>query len=159
MPNTYTQLYTHVVFAVRGRRGVLSNDWRELLHQYINGIVVNKGQKIMIINSVKDHVHILLGLKAECRLSDIVRDIKSNSSRWINDNKYVKGRFDWQEGFGAFTVGHSQIQTVINYILNQEEHHRKKSFKEEYIEFMVASEIDYKPEYLFDEDSDAPPGL
>lgn len=111
----------------------------------------------MIINGMPDHIHILLGLKPDCNLSDLVRDIKANSSKWINENKFVQGKFEWQTGFGAFTVGYSQVQTVVNYILNQEEHHKRKTFMDEYIEFLKAYSIDFKPEYLFEDFGDAPP--
>jgi REP element-mobilizing transposase RayT len=159
MANTYTQLYVHIVFAVKGRANLISKNWKEKLFQYITGIVTNKNQKLMIINGMPDHVHILIGLKPDCTLSDLVRDIKANSSKWINENKYVLGKFEWQTGFGGFSVSQSQIKTVVNYILNQEEHHKKKTFREEYIEFLNAYEIDYKPEYLFDDFGIAPTEL
>ncbi|RJP62724.1 MAG: IS200/IS605 family transposase [Ignavibacteriales bacterium] len=159
MANTYTQLYVHVVFAVKGRANLISPKWKEKLYQYITGIITNKNQKLMIINGVPDHLHLLIGLKPDCNLSDLVRDIKSNSSKWINENRLVAGKFEWQNGFGAFTIGQSQIKTVVNYILNQEEHHRKKTFKEEYIEFLNAYQIDFKPDYIFDDYGAAPTEL
>ena len=110
----------------------------------------------MIINGMPDHIHILIGLKPDCVLSDLVRDIKANSSKWINENKFVLGKFEWQTGFGAFSVSQSQVQTIINYILNQEEHHKKKTFREEYIEFLNAYQIDFKKEYIFDDYGIAP---
>jgi putative transposase len=116
MANTYTQLYIHVVFAVKRRASVLAKSWRDELFQYITGIVKNKGQKLMIVNGVEDHIHILLGIKPDCNLSDLVRDIKANSSRWINDNNKVAGKFEWQTGFGAFSVGSSQVNIIMNYI-------------------------------------------
>lgn len=112
----------------------------------------------MIINGVADHVHILLGLKPDGNLSDLLRDIKANSSKWINENKFVIGKFEWQSGFGAFSVSASQVKTVINYILKQEEHHHNKTFREEYIEFLNAYEIDFKPEYIFEDLGTAPNG-
>ena len=156
MANTYTQLYTHVVFAVKGRSNLISKKWKETLYQYITGIITHKNQKLMIINGMPDHIHILIGLKPDCVLSDLVRDIKANSSKWINENKFVLGKFEWQTGFGAFSVSQSQVQTVINYILNQEEHHKKKTFREEYIEFLNAYQIDLKKEYIFDDYGIAP---
>ena len=159
MANTYTQLYVHVVFAVQGRGNLISKKWKESLYQYITGIVTNKNQKLMVINGMPDHIHILIGLKPDCNLSDLLRDIKSNSSKWINENKNVIGKFEWQTGFGAFSVSQSQLQVVINYILNQEEHHRKKSFREEYIDFLNAYQIDFKPEYIFDDYGFAPTEL
>ena len=159
MPNTYTQLYGHVVFAVKGRYNIISQIWKEKLYQYITGIITNKKQKLMVINGMPDHLHILIGLNPTCALSDLVRDIKANSSKWINENKWIDGRFEWQTGFGAFTVGQSQLQTVINYILNQEEHHRKKTFRDEYTEFIKAYQIEFKPEYLLEDFDIAPTEL
>ncbi|MBK8954182.1 MAG: IS200/IS605 family transposase [Saprospiraceae bacterium] len=159
MANTYTQLYVHVVFAVKGRTNIISTKWKEKLYQYITGIVTNKNQKLMIINGMPDHVHILIGIKPDCNLSELIRDIKSNSSRWVNENKHVVGKFEWQTGYGAFTIGQSQIATIAKYILNQEAHHKKKTFREEYIDFLKVYEIDFKPEYIFDDYSVAPTEL
>lgn len=150
MANTYTQLYFHVVFAVRGRSYVIQKSWKEELYKYISGIVTKKEQKLMYINGMPDHLHLLIGTKPTCNLSDLVRDIKANSSKWINENNKVKGKFTWQTGFGAFTVSHSHLERVTNYIINQEEHHRVKSFKEEYIEFLKANNIDFKDAYIFE---------
>lgn len=151
MANTYTQLYFHVIFAVKGRKSLIQPSWKEELYKYISGIISNNNHKLMIINGMPDHIHILLGTQANVNLSDLIRDIKANSSRWINEKNLVKGKFEWQAGFGAFTLGQSQLPTIINYIRNQEEHHSKKSFKEEYLQFLKAYEIDYKEAYLFEE--------
>jgi putative transposase len=151
MANTYTQLYAHIVFAVKGRANVITPTWKQDLHKYIAGVISNKQQKVMAINGMADHIHILLGFKPECNLSDIVRDIKANSSRWVNENKLVSGKFEWQTGFGAFTVSQSQTKNVIQYILKQEQHHRTKSFREEYISFLEEYEIKYVQEYLPDD--------
>jgi REP element-mobilizing transposase RayT len=159
MANTYTQLYVHVVFAVKGRENLISPKWKEKLYQYITGIITNKNQKLMIINGMPDHLHLLIGLKPDINLSDLVREIKSNSSKWINENRMLPGKFEWQIGFGAFTVGQSQIQSVVNYIRGQEKHHLKKTFKMEYIEFLNAYQIDFKPEYIFDDYGIAPTEL
>lgn len=156
MANTYTQLYVHVVFAVKGRGNLISNSWKEELYKYITGIITNKNQKLMIVNGMPDHIHLLMGFKPDCSLSDLVRDIKANSSKFINEKKWVLGKFEWQAGFGAFTIGQSQIDRVVNYILTQEDHHKKKTFREEYVEFLNAYKIDYKSEYVF-EDIDAAP--
>lgn len=158
MPNTYTQLYAHVVFAVKGRSNLISIKWENQLYQYITGIINHKNQKLMIVNGMPDHIHLLIGFKPDCNLSDLIRDIKSNSSKWVNENKMLSGRFEWQRGFGAFTLAQSQIHSVINYIRNQKDHHRVQSFRNEYIEILKQYEIDYKPEFLF-EDSTAPPEL
>lgn len=159
MANTYTQLYTHIVFAVKGRANLISSKWKENLYQYISGIISNKNQKMMIVNGMPDHLHLLIGLKPDCNVSDLVRDIKANSSKWINDNKWVIGRFEWQNGFGAFSVSQSQVKTIINYIANQEIHHREVSFKNEYISFLKEYQIDFKPEYIFDDVGAAPKEL
>lgn len=152
MANTYTQLYFHIVFAVKGRQNHISKKWKDELYKYITGIVTNRNQKMMIINGMPNHIHILVGTKPNCNLSDLVRDIKANASKWINEKKFVNGKFEWQTGFGAFTIGQSQIPKILNYIKAQEEHHKKKSFKEEYIDFLNAYQIDYKNEYLFTDD-------
>jgi len=149
MANTYTQLYFHVVFAVNGRENYISIKWKNELYKYITGIVSNKNQKLMIINGMPNHIHLLIGTKPNCNLSDLVRDIKANSSKWINKKKLIVGKFEWQIGFGAFTVSQSQIPKIINYIKKQEEHHRIKTFREEYVEFLNAYKIDFKPEYIF----------
>jgi Transposase and inactivated derivatives len=150
MANTYTQLYVHIVFAVKGRENLIAARWKEELHKYISGIIANKNQKLMIINGMYDHIHLLIGQKPDSNLSDLIRDIKANSSKFINEKKWVAGKFEWQTGFGAFTVGQSQIERVVNYIQNQEEHHRKKNFREEYIDFLTAYNIDFKTDYIFD---------
>jgi len=152
MANTYTQLYFHVIFAVKGRRNHISKKWKDELYKYITGIILNKSQKLMIINGMPDHLHLLIGTKPNCNLSDLVRDIKANSSKWINEKQFIKGKFEWQTGFGAFTIGQSQISKIVNYIKNQEAHHTKKTFKEEYTGFLNAYEIDYKNKYLFDDE-------
>ena len=113
----------------------------------------------MIINGMPDHIHILIGLKPECNLSGLIRDVKANSSKWINENKLVTGKFEWQAGFGAFSVAQSQIQTEVKYILNQEDHHQKKTFRQEYIEFLEAYQIEFRPEYIFEDFGAAPSEL
>ena len=152
MANTYTQLYFHIVFAVKGRSNYISEQWKDELYKYISGIIANKDQKLMIVNGVPNHIHLLIGTKPNCNLSDLIRDIKANSSKWINEKKFTNFHFEWQTGFGAFTVSQSGVPNVIEYIKNQEEHHRKKTFKEEYVEFLKAYQIDFKDEYLFDEE-------
>ena len=152
MANTYTQLYFHIVFAVKGRSNYISEQWKDELYKYILGIIANKDQKLMIVNGVPNHIHLLIGTKPNCNLSDLIRDIKANSSKWINEKKFTNFHFEWQTGFGAFTVSQSVVPKVIEYIKNQEEHHRKKTFKEEYVEFLKAYQIDFKDEYLFDEE-------
>ncbi|MGH7596056.1 MAG: IS200/IS605 family transposase [bacterium] len=149
MANTYTQIYIHVVFAVQGRQNLIPKEHKEELHKYITGIVQNKKQKLIAINSMPDHIHIFIGMKPSIALSDLVRDIKNNSSNFINEKKWIRGKFSWQEGFGAFSYGHSQIDVVVKYIQNQEEHHTKKTFKEEYLEMLKKFDVEYDERYLF----------
>jgi REP element-mobilizing transposase RayT len=128
MANTFTQISSQVIFAVQGRQNLLRREHKEELHKYITGIVRKNQQKLMRINSVRDHVYILISLKPDIALSELVRDIKANSSRFINDKGWVKGKFNWQEGFGAFSYSHSHLDRVIKYSDGQEEHHQKKPF-------------------------------
>ena len=150
MAGTYSQIYLQVVFSVKGWENLISSKWKDELHKYIAGIIKNKEQKSIIVNGMSDHVHLFIGLRPSMAISDLVRDIKNNSSNFINSKKWVKGRFSWQEGYGVFSYSHSQIETVYNYILNQEEHHRKKTFREEYIDFLERFGIEYNEKYLFD---------
>ena len=150
MAGTYSQIYIQIVFAVKGRQDLLHKEWREDVFKYMAGIVKNKGHKPFIINGVEDHVHTFISLKPSMALSDLVRDVKNNSSNFINDHRWIKGKFCWQEGYGAFSYSHSQIQYVYNYILNQEEHHRKQSFKDEYIDTLNKFEIEHNEKYLFE---------
>ncbi len=149
MANPYTQLYFHVVFAVKGRQKLIAKKWKDELYKYITGIITNKQQKLLAINGIEDHMHILIGTKPTCLLSDLVKAIKSNSSKWVNELNLTPKKFQWQSGFGAFTLGHSQLGTIINYIERQEKQHRYKSLNEEYIAFLKSYEIAYKKEYLF----------
>jgi putative transposase len=150
MAGTYSQLYIQVVFAVRGRENLISKSWKDELYKYISGIISRKEQKAIIVNGMPDHIHAFIGLKPSMKISDLVHDIKNNSSNFINDRKLVRGKFSWQEGFGAFSYSHSHIERVYNYILNQEKHHNKRNFKEEYFELLKKFEIEFKEEYLFD---------
>jgi REP element-mobilizing transposase RayT len=139
-----------VLFRSKGRENLISNIHREELHKYITGIVQNRGQKMLSIFCMPDHVHLLVGIKPSITISDLVRDIKAGSSNFINQQYYVNGKFNWQEGFGAFSYSKSQIDTVIKYILSQEEHHKKTTFREEYFDFLEKFEIDYDEKYLFE---------
>jgi putative transposase len=154
MPNTYTQLHIHCVFAVKYRAAIIQPAWEERLHQYITGIVQNNGHKMLAINSVPDHVHLLIGLNPNQSISEIMRLIKGDSSAFINKQKLAVGRFQWQEGYGAFSNSHSQIDAVIKYIANQKQHHSKKTFKEEYIDLLKAYKIEYNEQYTFKELAD-----
>ena len=150
MANTFSQLYVQIVFAVKNRESLIHKTNREELQKYISGIIENRNAKLLAIYCMPNHIHILIGLKPSILLSDLVRDIKAGSSKFINDKKWLKGKFNWQEGFAAFSYSHSQIGQVINYINNQEIHHQKKSFKEEYLDFLQKNEIDYDDKYLFE---------
>lgn len=150
MAGTYSQIYIQVVFAVQGRQNLLQKEWRQEVFKYMAGIIKNKGQKSIIINGVEDHVHVFVGLKPAMALSDLVRDVKNNSSNFINDHKWIKDRFSWQEGYGAFSYSHSQIEAVYGYIQNQEQHHAKQAFKDEYLELLKKFEIEHDMKYLFE---------
>ena len=158
MANTYSQIYIHVVFAVEGRQNLITPERKESLHKYITGIVTRQGQKLLAIHCMPDHTHVLIGLKPSMCLSDLVGDIKTGSANHINKNRWVVGRFSWQEGFGAFSYGHSQIGEVIRYLENQEEHHAKRSFRQEYLSFLKKFNIPYDQKYLFDFGGQEPNG-
>ena len=149
-PGTFTQMYVQIVFAVKNRNAVLDKNWRKRVFEYMGGIINNMKHKTIIINGVSDHVHIFLGMNPVISISDTVHEIKRCTSLFINSEKLSKFKFEWQEGYGAFTYSHSQIDIVFNYIKNQEEHHAKDSFKQEYQQFLRKSEIDYDERYLFD---------
>jgi REP element-mobilizing transposase RayT len=138
-----------VVFAIQNRDASLNPSWEEELYKYITGIVQNKGQKMLAINGNIDHIHFLIGMRTNCCLSDLVREVKKSSNAWIKEKRFTPNYFQWQEGFGAFSYGHSQISDVIKYIGNQKKHHQKKNFKEEYLSFLTAFEIEFQEDYLF----------
>ncbi len=150
MDNTYSQIYIQIVFAVSGRMSLIGEPWEAELHKYICGIVNGNKQKVYAINGMPDHIHILLSIKPNIILSDLVRDIKSNSSKWVKEKKFIKGKFQWQEGFGAFSYSQSQLDSVIVYIDNQKKHHDKKTFKEEYLGLLNKFNVDYDEKYVFD---------
>jgi REP element-mobilizing transposase RayT len=150
MPGTLSQIYIQVVFAVKGRNSLINASWEEQLYKYITGIVQNKEQKMLAINGMPDHIHLLIGMKPSCCLSDLVREIKKSSNEFINEKKLSSYKFSWQEGYGAFSYSHSSLDNVIAYIMNQKEHHKKKTFKEEYIGFLTKFNIEHKLEYLFE---------
>ena len=150
MANTYTQLYIHIIFAVKGGESLIPKQHKEALHQYIARIITHKRQTVIQINSMPDHLHILVGFSPDVAISDLVRDIKAGSSKWINKKRWVVGRFEWQTGFAAFSYAHSQLDTVVRYIKNQEAHHSHRTFKEEYLEFLNRFNVSYNPKYVFD---------
>jgi len=150
MANTYTQIFIQLIFAVRGREYLITEKNRVNLEKYICGIVSNLKSKPLAIYCNPDHTHILIGLHPSTSISEIAKFIKSNSSKWINENKWMPGKFKWQEGYGAFSYSKSQVPSVYSYILNQHEHHKTSSFKEEYLKFLEKFEIEYDEKYLFD---------
>ena len=150
MANTYTQLYIQIVFAVSRRENLIAKRHKEELHKYITGIVQNRKTKMLAINCMPDHSHVFVGLHPTIATSDLVRDMKAASSGFINEKNWVMGKFNWQEGFGAFSYSRSQIDTVIKYIHNQEEHHKKRTFKDEYLDMLKQFQVEYDEKYLFE---------
>lgn len=150
MAGTYSQIYLQVVFAVKGRENLINKNWKAQLYKYIAGIITNKGHKSIIVNGVSDHVHAFIGFKPSDCISDLVRDVKNNSTNFVNKNKFVRGRFSWQDGYGVFSYSQSHIEKVYDYIKNQEKNHMKKSFKEEYIHLLKKFQIMFDEKYLFE---------
>ena len=148
MANTYTQIHIHAVFAVQNRLSLIQEQWQDELHKYITGIINNNGHKMLQIGGMPDHVHVLLGMRPTQSLSDLMKDIKGSSSLWINKKEFVKGKFSWQEGYGAFSYGKSQVEDVIRYIENQKAHHKKRTFMDEYLEFLKLFEIEFDERYV-----------
>lgn len=149
MPNTYTQIHIQFVFAVKFRKALIEDSYKQELYKYITGIVQSYGHKLLAINGVADHIHIFIGMRPTQSISDLMQDIKGNSSKWVNDNKFLKVKFEWQGGYGAFSYSKSHVQNVINYLKNQEKHHTKQTFRDEYIEFLKKFDIDYDERYIF----------
>ena len=149
MANTYTQIYLQVVFAVQGRQNLIRPDRKGELHKYITGIVTRQRQKLIAVHAMPDHAHVLIGLKPDIAPSDLVGDIKTGSTNHINENRWVAGRFSWQEGFGAFSYSHSQLPIVVRYIQNQERHHARKSFREEYLQMLEKFDVPHDERYIF----------
>lgn len=149
MSNTYTQIHIQFVFAVKFRNACIGGQWKDELSKYITGIVQNNGHKLIAINGMPDHLHLFVGVRPAQSISDLMKDVKGNSSKWINEKKFNQSKFEWQEGYGAFSYGKSQMSAVIRYIEKQEEHHHTKSFREEYIEFLQKFGIEYDERFLF----------
>ena len=150
MADTFTQIYIQVVFAVKGRNSLIHPDWEERFYQYITGIVRSKKQKMIAISGTTDHIHFFIGMKPNCCLSDLVREVKKSSNEFVNENKLSKFKFSWQEGFGAFPYSHSQIDLVAKYVLNQKAHQQAITFKEEYLDFLKRFDIVHDEKYLFE---------
>lgn len=151
MLDTYTQLYIHCVFAVKYREAIIQPEWEDRLQKYITGIVQNNGHKLLAINNMPDHVHLLIGLNPKQSISEMMRLIKGDSSEFVNKQKLTNRKFHWQDGYGAFSNSRSQIDGVVKYILNQKEHHLKKTFKEEYLGILKDYDVDYNDKYVFED--------
>ncbi len=151
MANTFTQIYIHIVFAVQGRVSLIRRAWKDQLEGYITGIVKNLGHKLITINSRPDHIHILIGLNPKEALSDFVRQVKASSSKHANEQHWRMGRFQWQEGYGAFSVSRSVLKNVINYIELQDEHHEGRTFRHEFRGLLDKYDVKYNEAYLFDD--------
>lgn len=151
MPNTYTQIHLQFVFAVKYRAAVIQDSWRERLHQYMTGIIQANKHKMLQINSMPDHVHILIGMRPQQSIAELMMITKSETSKWIKEQGFCNTPFAWQEGYGAFSYGKSQVPNVIQYIQNQKEHHKKETFLQEYQRLLKAFEIEYDERYIFKE--------
>lgn len=149
MANTYTQIHIQAIFAVKRRTGLIGNEWKDELYKYITGIIQGHGHKLLAINGMPDHLHIFFGMRPTQSLSDLMQDIKGSSSKWINQKKFIKDKFEWQEGYGAFSYSKSQVTRVIAYVQNQEMHHRKIPFAEEYRNFLEKFMVEYDERYIF----------
>ena len=149
MANTYTQIHIHVVFAVQNRLSLIHKQWRKPLYLYIISIIQDRGHKVVSIGGTGDHIHILIGFRLNESLAQLIQCVKRSSSLWINNNKLVRGRFSWQEGYGAFSYSKNQVPTICNYIKNQEEHHKVKTFREEYEEWLKSEGVEYDQRFIF----------
>ena len=161
MANTYTQIHIQAIFTVQNRVCIIHEKWKNELYKYVTGIIHNNNHKLLAINGMPDHIHILFGLRPSQSISDLLQDIKGGSSKWINDKRLVQGKFSWQDGYGAFSYRKSEVPDIIQYIRNQQIHHRKKKFIEEYLELLKEFEIDYNERFIFkpiDVDYDVPDG-
>jgi len=149
MSDTFSKIYIHIVFGVKFRQPLIKSDWESELHKYITGLINNKGQKLIALNGVDNHIHILIRMRPNCCLSDLVREIKKSSTNWINERKLTLTKFAWQEGFGAFSCNYHSVDKVTQYIKNQKTHHKKNNFEKEYRTLLDENGIEYKEEYLF----------
>ncbi|WP_179006233.1 IS200/IS605 family transposase [Winogradskyella forsetii] len=148
MPNTYTQIHIQVVFAVQNRQSLINDGWKSELNKYITGIIQNNNHKVLQINGMPDHIHILFGMRPTQALSDLMKMVKHDSSKWINDKRLVQGKFSWQSGYGAFSYSKSDVPRIINYIKNQEAHHKKVEFQDEYLKLLKDFNVEYDERYI-----------
>ena len=149
MGNTYTQIHIQSVFTVQNRACIIRKAWKDELYKYITAIIQSNGHKVLAINGIPDHLHVFFGMRPSQSLSSLMKDVKADSSKWINERRFVQGKFSWQEGYGAFSYSKSHVNKVIDYIRNQEEHHRKKTFIEEYMELLEKFGVDFDERYIF----------
>lgn len=150
MPNTYTQMYAHIIFSPKGRQNLILPSFEERLYKYLTGIVQKKGQKLIAVNGMPDHIHLFVGFQPSVSISDLVKDVKAYSSKFVNDEHFLPNHFAWQSGFGCFTHSHAQIDVVAQYIMHQKEHHRKKSFREEYLSILKKYSVSFDMKYVFE---------
>ena len=151
MANTYTQLHIHLVFAVKYRAALIQKEWKDRLHQYITGVIQNNDHKMLQLNSMPDHIHIFIGMRPNQSISALVQNVKTETSKWIKGNKFCRSAFAWQEGYGAFSYSKTHVPNVIRYIQNQEAHHKKEIFLDEYRKMLKAFEMEYEERYIFKE--------
>ncbi len=149
MTNTYSKIYIHVIFSVKDQKQVIDINWVDGLNFYINGIVKNNGQQLLAINGFKEHIHLLLCIKPTCNLSELIKHIKTNSTKWINSKRFLKDKFHWQDGYAAFSCSHSQVEKVLSYLKNQKEKHKMLTYQDEYRAFLKKFEIEFEEKYLF----------
>ena len=149
MPNTYTQIYIQCVFTVQNGISLIMPQWQDELYKYITGIVQNNGHKLIAVNGMPDHIHLFIGMKPNQSLSDLMQDVKGDSSKWVHEKGFTKGKFEWQAGFGGFSYSISQIDAVVKYIENQKTHHKKKTFIQEYLEFLEKFKVPFDERYIF----------
>ena len=150
MANTYTQMYVHLVFSPKNGNALIGNDWKNNLEKYITGIIQNHGHKLLAIGAMSDHIHIFIGYNVNHLIPNLVEEIKTSSNTWIKQNKLSNFRFEWQKGYGAFSHSRTQLDTVVNYVLNQKTHHQKRSFKDEYLDMLRKNDIEFNDKYVFD---------
>ncbi len=149
MTNTYSKIYIHVIFSVKDQKQVIDINWVDGLNFYINGIVKNNGQQLLAINGFKEHIHLLLCIKPTCNLSELIKHIKTNSTKWINSKRFLKDKFHWQDGYAEFSCSHSQVEKVLSYLKNQKEKHKMLTYQDEYRAFLKKFEIEFEEKYLF----------
>ncbi|MDB4904645.1 MAG: Transposase like protein [Mucilaginibacter sp.] len=150
MANTFSQIYLQFVFAVKNRQSLIANSYKEELHKYITALAQNRKAKMLAVNCMPDHIHLFVGFKPTILISDFVKEIKVESNEFVNNKNWIKGTFSWQEGYGVFSYSHSHIDSVIKYVLNQEVHHQRKTFREEYLNLLEKFEVPFEERYLFD---------